>query len=162
MSGDPPTILAGCYIQGVLNVRLRFGEPGRIERVRDGLTHYQFAPGAPFGFMWWARLSPRRQVAGFAVVEALAARQRGYRVPCVDCAVQVHAFLNCRCVGKDRGVVGRADALIRHIQQAEIDPCAVPTTYYRLASQALRVGREPRRLSRDELRCFLEDQAHAH
>lgn len=157
MPGDPPTILAGYYVKGVLNVRLRFGEPRGMERGRDGLTHYRFAPGAPFGFMWWARLSPRRQVAGFAVVEALAAGQRGYRVPCVDRTVQVHAFLNCRCVGKDRGAVGRADELIRSIQQSDIDPCIVPAAYYRLASQALRVGHPPRQLDRDELFYFLRE-----
>lgn len=161
MAGDPCTVLSGCYVKGVLNVRLRFGEPQHVEQLRDGLTHYTFMPGQRFGFMWWARLSPRRQVAGFAVAEALRAGEFGYRIPCVQPVVQVHAYLTCRCVGQDRGVVGRAEDLIREIQQAEIDPSHVPPVYYRLASQALRVRHEPRRLERHELDRFLEEQSDA-
>lgn len=161
MAGDPCTVLSGCYVKGVLNVRLRFGEPRDVEQVRNGLTHYTFLPGQRFGFMWWVRLSPRRQIAGFAVAEALRTGEPGYRIACVQPDVQVHAYLNCRCVGKDRGAVGRAEDLIRSIQEAGIDPCHVPPAYYRLASQALRVCHEPRRLDRHELARFLEEQAHA-
>lgn len=93
MVGNLHTVLSGCYVKGVLNVRLRFGEPQYIKHLRDGLTRYEFAPGQRFGFMWWARLSPRRQVAGFAVAEALRAGKPGYRIPCVQPAIQVHAYL---------------------------------------------------------------------
>jgi hypothetical protein len=153
------TVLNGCYVKGSLNVRLRFGEPGYVRRFDNGLTHYGFAPGQRFALMW-ARLSPRRQVAGFAVAEALELGRPGYHLPCIRPAVQVHAFLSCRCIGKDRGSVGRIDDLIRAIQQADIDPCIVPPVYYRLASQAIRVGREARRIDRTQLLCFLEDQHH--
>lgn len=164
MSQDDPfkaggAELAAGYLKDVLNVRLRFGEPQRI-RHGSGLTRYWFAPGQRFGVIWWARLSPRRQVAGFAVAEALTAGQAGYRVPCIGGIVQVHAYLNCRCAGKDRGVVGRADKLIRRIQEADIDPCRVPPAYYRLAGQAIRAGHDPRRIDRAQLLRFLEEQAH--
>ena len=156
------TILNGCYIKGSLTVRLRFGEPRQVRRFESGLTHYAFAAGQRFAVMWWARLSPRRQVAGFAVAEALEPGRSGYRLPCIRPAVQVHAFLSCRCIGKDRGIVGRAEELIRSIQQADIDPCIVPPVYYRLASQAIRLGHAPRRIDRAQLHQFLEDTRHEH
>jgi len=155
------TVLNGCYVKGSLNVRLRFGEPRSVRRFGNGLTHYGFTSGQRFALMWWARLSPRRQVTGFAVAEALELGRSGYHLPCIEPAVQVHAFLTCRCMGKDRGIVGRVDELIRAIQQADIDPCIVPPVYYRLASQAIRVGREPRRIDRNQLLSFLEDKRHA-
>ena len=161
MENDLLTVLSGCYVKGALNVRLRFGNPRHVQH-RGDLVFYRFAPGQRFGYLWWARLSARRQVAGFAIAEALGLGQCGYGLPCVDHAVQVHAYLNCRCIGKDLGVVGHADELIDCIQQSGIDPCLVPPAYYRLASQALRVGHEPRRINRRELFCFLEDKAHAH
>jgi len=161
LTDDSRTALNGCYVKAVLNMRLLFGEPHQIGRVGDGMTRYWFSPGQRFGFIWWARLSVRRQVAGFAVAEALSVGECGYRLPCVDRAVQVHAFLNCRCVGKDRGVVGGANELIQQILRDDIDPCRVPPVYFRLASQALRVGREPRRIDPTVLQCFLEEQGHA-
>lgn len=161
MTNDPRTILSAVYVKGVVNVRLRFGEPQQIEHADDGLTRYAFAPGQRFGFLWWARLSVRRQVAGFAVAEALRPVEHGYHLPCLDRAVQVHAFLNCRCVGKDRGIVGLADELIRSIQQADIDPCIVPPAYFRVAGQALRAGHTPRRIVPAELHSFLKEQRHA-
>ena len=154
------TVLSGCYVRGSLNVRLRFGQPQYIRRFDNGLTHYGFAPGQRFALMWWARLSPRRQIAGFAVAEALEFGRAGHHLPCIRPAVEVHAFLCCRCTGKDRGIVGRADELVRSIQQADIDPCIVPPVYYRLASHAIRVGHAPRRLDRMQLYRFLEEQAH--
>lgn len=154
------TVLNGCYVKGSLNVRLRFGEPQHVQRFDNGLTHYSFTPGQRFALMWWARLSPRRQVAGFAVAESLGLEQFGYRLPCIRPAVQVHAFLTCRCTGKDRGIVGRADELIRSIKQADIDPCIVPPGYYRLASHAIRIGHAPRRIDRMQLYRFLKDQGH--
>lgn len=160
MHGATWTVLKGCYVRGSLNVRLRFGEPRHVRHFDNGCTHYGFTPGQRFALMWWARLSPRRQVAGFAVAEALELGRFGHRLPCIQPAVQVHAFLTCRCTGNDRGIVGRIDELIRSIQQADIDPCVVPPVYYRLASQAIRVGHSPRQIDRNELLAFLEDTRH--
>jgi hypothetical protein len=154
------TALTCCYVRGRINVCLRFGEPSRRQS-GNGLTTYWFAPGRRFGITWWARVSPRRQVAGFAVAEALDAGHGGFRLPCVDRAVAVHAFLHCRCVGKDRGVVGRAVELIQNIHDAGVDPCIVPPVYYRFAGQALRVGRAPRTINPNELFAFLQEQNHA-
>ncbi len=159
MEDDPPTVLTCCYARGMLNVRLRFGEPQRVKH-HGSVTFYHFAPGQRFGYLWWCAY-PRRQVAGLAVAEALRVAQCGYRLPCVDRALHVHAFLSCRCIGNDRGIVGRADELIHSIEQSDIDPCLVPPVYYRLVSQALRVGHEPRRIDRDQLFSFMEEQSHA-
>lgn len=156
---EPWTVFTACYAKGQLNVRLRFGDAQHVWRSGDGVTCYWFTPGQRFAVSWWARVSPRRQVAGFAVAEALRIGDDGYRLPCIQPAVSVHAFLTCRCHGDDRGVVGRADQMVREIQQADIDPCRIPPIYYRNASQALRVGRAPRRLDRDQILHFLEDRS---
>jgi hypothetical protein len=154
------TLLAACHVKDRFGVRLRFGRPVRLQRIDDGLTHYWFQPGQTFAIAWWARVSPRRQFAAFAVAESLPVGQAGLGLPCVHPAVRVHAFLNCRCVGKDRGAVGCADELVQRIQSADIDPFRVPPIYYRLAGQALRVGHAPRRIDREELVTFLEEQKH--
>ena len=156
---EPRTLFTACNAKGYLNVRLRFGDPQQVWRSDDGVTCYWFTPGQRFAVSWWARVSLRRQVAGFAVAEALRIGDAGYRLPCIQPAVGVHAFLLCRCRGDDRGVVGQADQMIREIQQADIDPCRVPPVYFRIASQALRVGRAPRQLDRDQLLHFLQDQS---
>ena len=156
---EPSTLFTACYAKGHLNVRLRFGDPQHVGWSGDGVTCYWFTPGQRFAVSWWARLSLRRQVAGFAVAEALRVGDSGYRLPCIQPAVGLHAFLTCRCRGDDRGIVARADKMVREIQQADIDPCRVPPVYFRIASQALRVGRTPRHLDRDQLLRFLQDQS---
>jgi len=156
---EPWTLFTACYAKDRLNVRLRFGNPQHILQSGDGVTCYWFTPGQRFAVSWWARISLRRQVAGFAVAEALRFGDSGHRLPCIRPAVCVHAYLTCRCRGDDRGIVGRADHMVRQIQQADIDPCRVPPVYFRIASQALRVSREPRRLHRDQLLHFLQDQS---
>lgn len=155
------TRLTGLYIKKQLVVRLRFGRPAYIRWLDGGVTHYWFRPGQIFSVVWWARLSPRKQVASFAVAEALRAGEHGHLLPGVRPAVRVHVFLNTRCVGKDRRVVDRAETLIRRIERDGIEPCDLPNAYYRAAGQSLRVGREPRRLDRDDLRRFLRSQVHA-
>lgn len=155
------TRLTGIYVRKRLVIRLRFGEPTDIRWLNHGVTHYWFQPGQAFAVSWWARLSPRRQVACFAVVEALSAGEAGYHLPGITPAVHVHVFLNARCVGRDRGVVDRADALIRQLERSGIDPCEAPGSYYRAAGQSLRVGREPRRLTREHLDRFLRSTCHA-
>jgi len=155
------TRLTGIYVRKRLVIRLRFGEPADIQWLNHGVTHYWFQPGQVFAVSWWARLSPRRQVACFAVVEALSAGEAGYRLSGINPAVRVHTFLNTRCVGRDRGVVDRADALIRQLEREDIDPCEAPAAYYRAAGQSLRVGREPRRLTREHLDRFLRSTCHA-
>jgi len=159
------TRLTGIYVRKRLVIRLRFGEPADIHwpsrASGGGVTHYWFQPGQVFAVSWWARLSPRRQVACFAVVEALSAGEAGYHLPGITPAVHVRAFLNTRCVGRDRGVVDRADALILQLERAGIDPCEAPASYYRAAGQSLRVGREPRRLTREHLDRFLRSTCHA-
>lgn len=152
------TQLTGRYVNRRLNVRLCFGEPVRSRRLAGGVQHYWFAPGQLLGVCWWARVSPRRQVAGFAVAETLAPGERGHLIlsagggpPCVRPAVRVHAFLCSRCVGDDRGVAGRAEQWVEQLRRAGVDPCRVPAAYWRLAGQALRVGRVPRPLSDREI-----------
>lgn len=152
------TMLTGRYAKRRLNVRLCFGEPARSRRTGDGLRHYWFSPGQLLGVWWWSRLSPRRQVAGFAVAETLATGRSGHlilsaveRVPSVRPAVRVHLFLSGRCVGDDRGMAGRAERLVDGMRRVNVDPCHVPPAYWRLAGQALRVGRTPRRLTDREI-----------
>ncbi len=139
------TRLTTCATAERLNVRLRFGRP-LVQRQLDGMTCHWFTPGQMLAVTWWARHSPRRQYAAFAVVESLRVGDAGYRLPCVRPAVRVHLFVNARCVGADRRAVDRADDLITQIEQAGLDPCAVAPSYYRAAGQSLRVGRAPRRL----------------
>ena len=146
--------------QDRLQVRLHFGQPRHIRRLDNGVTHYWFTAGQRFAVLWWARVSARRQFAAVAIAEALEVGQAGFLLPCIHPAVEVHAFLNCRCVGKDWGAVARADDLIHRIQHADIDPRRVPPIYYRLAGQALRVGHAPRRIDREQLATFLEEQSH--
>jgi hypothetical protein len=145
------TQLTGRYVKRRLNVRLCFGESARSRRLAGGVQHYWFAPGQLLGVCWWARVSPRRQVAGFAVAEALVNGQTGHLLPCVRPAVRVHAFLCGRCVGDDRGVAGRAEQWVKLMRRAGVDPCRVPAAYWRLAGQALRVGRAPRPFSDREV-----------
>ena len=156
---EPWTLFTACYAKRRLNVRLRFGNPQHVWWSGDGVTCYWFTPGQRFAVSWWARVSPRRQIAGFAVAEALRVGDSGYRLCCIQPAVRLHAYLTCRCRGDDRGVVGRADQMVRQIQQADIDPCRVPAVYFRIAGQALRVGLAPRQLDRDQLLRFLQDQS---
>ena len=137
------TRLTACQVKDRFSVRLRFGSPVQVRRIDDGLTHYWFRADEAFAVLWWARVSPRRQFAAFAVAQARERGQSGFRLPCIDPAVNVHAFLNCRCIGKDRGVVDRADQLIGEIQQSRIDPCRVPLIYYRLAAQSLSPAKSP-------------------
>lgn len=163
------TRLTGIYVRKRLIIRLRFGEPADIHWPSapgssgggGEVTLYWFRPNQVFAVSWWARLSSRRQVACFAVVEALSAGEVGYRLPGITPAVRVHAFLNTRCVGRNRGVVDRADALIRQLEREDIDPCEAPGSYYRAAGQSLRVGREPRRLTRENMDRFLGSACHA-
>ncbi len=128
-----------------LHVRLRFGRPACVWQV-DGITHHWFTPGVMFAVTWWARHSPRRQYAAFAVVETLRVGDAGHRLPCIRPAVRVHLFVNARCVGKDRRAVDRAEELVAQIEKAGLDPCVVAPAYFRAAGQSLRVGRTPRRL----------------
>ena len=160
MFSPPLTHLVAAYSENRVNVRLRFGEPLQMRPIGDSVTHYWFAAGQRFGVLWWVRHSPRKQFTAFAVAEALGPGQTGYRLPCITPAVHVHAFLHCRCIGKERGVVGRADELLRQLQQSSIDLCIVPPVYYRLVAQALRVGQQPRRLNRQSLIEFLQEQPH--
>ncbi len=132
------TLLAACQVKDRFSIRLHFGSPTRMWRIDESLTHYWFQPGDTFAVSWWARVSPRRQFAAFAIAQALGPGHSGFRLPCIDPAVNVHAFLNCRCIGKDQGVVAGADEMIHWIEQDDIDPCCVPPIYYRLAAQALR------------------------
>lgn len=155
------TRLTACYAKKRLVVRLRFGRPARIQWAAPNVTHYWFRPGQLFGVVWWARLSPRRQVACLAVVEAVEIGEHGHALPGIHPAVRVHAFLSARAVGKDRRVVDRADALIGRIEHAGIEPEDVPASYYRAAGQSLRVGREPRKLEREALDRFLRSSPHA-
>lgn len=160
------TRLTGLYVKKRLVIRLRFGDPADIRWVSGGtsggdVTHYWFTPGQVFGALWWARLSPRRQIACFAVVEALNIGDAGYRLPAITPAVRVHAFLNARPIGRDRRVVDDADALIRRIEFEGIEPAHVPTAYYRAAGQSLRVKREPRRLDHESLLRFERSGIHA-
>ena len=143
------TRLTGVCGKKRLVIRLRFGEPLRTRRAGDGQTHYWFQPGHVFAVLWWARLSLRKQVACFGVLEAREPGEAGYRLPAIDRAVRVHTFLNARCVGKDRRAVDRAEALIRGMEREQIDPCRVRSAYFRAAGQSLRVGHEPRRLDRE-------------
>lgn len=160
------TRLTGVYIKKQLVIRLRFGDPSKTEWLEHGITHYWFRPGQMFAVLWWARLSPRKQIAGFAVAEALRAGEQGYHLPGVFSGagtvpgVRVHAFLKTRCVGRDRGVVDRADALIRQLEREDIDPCEAPSAYYRAAGQSLRVGRAPRPLVRTGLDRYLRSVGH--
>lgn len=140
------TRLTTCASEERLSVRLRFGSPKRASQRRGGVTHYWFTAGELFAVAWWARLSPRKQFACFAVVESLRVGDAGHRLPCVRPAVRVHLFVNTRCVGNDRRAVDRANDLITQIERAGIDPCAVGSAYYHAAGQSLRVGRVPRRL----------------
>lgn len=68
---EPWTLFTAGYAKGRLSMRLRFGDPQHVWHSGNGVTYYWFAPGQPFAVSWWARLSLRRQVAGFAVAEAL-------------------------------------------------------------------------------------------
>ncbi|MBI1374551.1 MAG: DUF2840 domain-containing protein [Phycisphaera sp.] len=124
------TRLTAFHARKRLLIRMRFGDPTRSRRLDSGVTHYWFMPGQLFAVMWWARLSPRKQVACFAIVEALRAGDVGYVLPCVQPAVAVHTYLNTRCVGKDRGVVALADELVTHIERQGVDPCDVAGSYY--------------------------------
>ena len=146
MSRDTYTRLTACRAAGRIDVRLRFGGPARTRRLRGGVTHYWFTAGQVFGVMWWARQSPRKQFACFAIVEALDIGQSGHRLPCIHPAVCVHLFVSTRCVGNDRRVVDRAESLVQAIENAGIDPCRVASACFHAAGQSLRVRREPRRL----------------
>ena len=161
MNDDSRTALNGCYVKAVLNVRLLFGAPHQIDarRRRDDPLLVLARPVLRVHLVGATVRAPAGR--GIRRRRGAGSRQGGHRLPCVDRAVQVHAFLHCRCVGKQRGVVGRADELIRQIQRNDIDPCRVPPVYFRLASQAIRVGREPRRIDPTELQCFLKEQGHA-
>ena len=154
MAAQTWTQLTGRYAKRRLNVRLCFGEPARSRRTGGGVQHYWFAPGHLLGVCWWVRVSPRRQVAGFAVAEALAAGRSGHLLlgafdgrSCVRPAVRAHLFLCGRCVGDDRGAAGRAERMVDGMRRAGVDPCRVPPAYWRLAGRALRVGHTPRPLS---------------
>ena len=140
------TRLATYEATGRIDVRLRFGGPARVRQLRGGVTHYWFTAGQVFGATWWARLSPRKQFACFAVVETLDVGQSGHRLPCIHPAVRVHLFVSTRCVGSDRRVVDRAESLVQEIEIAGLDPCRVASAYFHAAGQSLRVRREPRRL----------------
>lgn len=155
------TRLTACYAKNRVVVRLRFGRPGLIRWEAPNVTHYWFRPGELFGIVWWARLSPRRQIACFAVAEAIDIGQQGHVLPGIHPAVRVHAFLVARPVRDDRRAVDRADALIGRIERAGIEPEDVPASYYRAAGQSLRVGREPRKLERAALRRFRRSTCHA-
>ena len=156
---EPWTLFTACYAKGCLNMRLRFGDSQHVWHSGDGVTCYWFMPGQRFAVSWWARLSLRRQVAGFALAEALRIGDTGYRLPCIQPAVGLHTYLTCRCRGDDRGIVGQVDQMLRQIQQADIDPCRVPSVYFRIAGQALRVRRATRKLDRDQMLRFLQDQS---
>lgn len=167
------TCFTGLYVKKQLVVRLRFGEPADIRWPSKGTsggggTRYWFTAGQVFGVAWWARLSPRKQIAGFAVVEALHAGESGsgnsvgYRLACIAPAVRVHTFLLTRAVGQDRGVVDAADTLIRDIERSGIEPARVPGAYYAAAGQSLRVKRTPRRLSVEDLSRFERSYLDAH
>ena len=125
--------------------------PIYVRRLSGGVTHYWFRPNELFAVIWWARVSPRKQFACFAIVESLRVGDAGHRLPCVQPAVRVHLFVNTRCVGKDRRVVDRVDELLRQIKDAGRDPCRIAPAYFRAAGQSLRVGREPRHLGDDSL-----------
>jgi len=129
-----------------LHVCLRFGKSA-IQRQRNSVTHHWFAPGQVLAVTWWARHSPRKQFACFAVVETLHIGDAGYRLPCIRPAVRVHLFVNTRCIGRDRRCVDRAEELIGQIEQAGLDPQAVAPAYYSAAGQSLRIGRTPRALT---------------
>ena len=130
-----------------LSVRLRFGCPVDHQAGGNGATQYWFAPGQIFGCQWWARLSPRKHWACFAVVESLASSNVGYRVPNINPAVRIHAWLSGPCRHLDCGAVTQADSLIDQIESEHIDPSCVAAAYFRAAGQALRVGRRPRHLT---------------
>lgn len=146
MSRDTYTRLSAYQASGRIDVRLRFGGPVRVHRLLGGVTHYWFTANQVFGVVWWARLSPRKQFASFAVVETLDVGQSGHRLPCIHPAVRVHLFLSTRCVGNDRRVVDRAESLVQEIEKSGLDPSGVASAYFRAAGQSLRVRREPRRL----------------
>ena len=152
------TRLTGRHAKRRQNVRLCFGEPARAHRQTGGVQHYWFTPGQRLGVCWWARLSPRRQVAGFAVIQTLTSGQPGHLIlgtvgglACIRPAVRVYLFLCGRCVGDDRGTAGRAEQLVEGMRRAGVDPCRVPSAYGRLAGQSLRIGRTPRRLTGREI-----------
>ena len=140
------TRLTTCRAAERLDVRLRFGRPAFVRQRRGGMMHCWFRPRSLFAVAWWARVSPRKQFACFAVVESLRVGDAGHRLPFVWPAVRVHLFINTRCVGNDRRAVDRANDLITKLERAGIDPCAVASAYYHAAGQSLRVGRTPRRL----------------
>lgn len=146
MSRDTYTRLTACRATGRFDVQLRFGGPVRVRPLRGGVTHYWFTASQMFGVVWWARLSPRKQFASFAVVESLCVGESGHRLPCIHPAVRVHLFVSTRCVGNDRRVVDRAESLLREIEKLGLDPSCVASAYFRAAGQSLRVRREPRLL----------------
>ena len=135
-------------------IRLLFGSALEIREHGDGFQNLWFGPQQIFAVVWWARISPRKQWACFAVVESLSTLCVGYHLPCITPAVRVHMWLGCRCRGSDRGVVAQAEAMIRGIETQQIDPADVPAAYYRAAGQSLRVGRQPRRLTREHFERF--------
>jgi len=147
MSRDTYTRLTACQATGRIDVRLRFGSPTRVRRLRGGVTHYWFTASQMFAVVWWARLSPRKQFACFAVVESLGVGQSGHQLPCIRPAVRVHLFLNTRCVGNDRRTADRAESLVQAIEKSGLDPSRIASAYFRAAGQSLRVRREPRPLN---------------
>lgn len=160
MSRDTYTRLAAYQANGRFDVRLRFGGPAHVCRLRGGMTHHWFTTGQVFGVVWWARLSPRKQFANFAVVETLGVGQSGHRLPCIHPAVRVHLFVSTRCVGTDRRVVDRVESLVQEIERAGLDPCRVASAYFRAAGQSLRVRREPRRLNAESTSSPNRSQSH--
>ena len=55
------TRLATCRVEGRMEVRLRFGGPICVRRLRGEMAHYWFTAGALFAVTWWTRTSPRKQ-----------------------------------------------------------------------------------------------------
>lgn len=71
-----------------------------------------------------ARLSPRKQVVGFAAIKALEVSEADYRLFTIRLAVRVHAVVKSRPVGRGWRVVDEDEPLIRRTERNE--PVAFP------------------------------------
>ena len=126
------------FLADRVNDRVRFGTPAG-ERIIDRRARIElYAPGAVFGYVQWRADRHGTQLWRVWVLQAAVPGVRAETVPGV--APSAHIWLSAAGFAR----VTRALALIDAIEAQELDPAALPESYWRTVHNRIAAGLEPR------------------